>query len=113
MTKVIAALRAVFRGFVEAAGILLFAVFMLAVLVGSFVWWLMPWHQRKVREEAERMARKQIQEERERRLNAEKALLEANAKAAEGAIKQRAEEALAEDPVAVANELIVAAGRRG
>lgn len=95
-----------FKGIVEGIAVAIFAIFMLVVLVGSFVWWLMPWHRSRVRAEVDRLRAKEKADELRRRLEEEKAKRDAEAAYRETAIKAKAAADLESDPVAVANEII-------
>ena len=95
-----------FKGIVEGIAVAIFALLMLVVVVGSFVWWLMPWHRARVKAEVDRLRAKEKAEELRRRLAEETANRDAEAAYRETAIKAKAAADLEGDPVAVANEII-------
>jgi len=95
-----------FKGIVEGIAVAIFALLMLVVVVGSFVWWLMPWHRARVKAEVDRLRAKEKADELRRRLEEEKAKRDAEAAYRETAIKAKAAADLEGDPVSVANEII-------
>lgn len=102
------------RNLVDALTTILVVIVLVVVCVALFFWFLMPWHQRKVREaEAAAVAKANADraaKEAADRLAAERAQLEAQATYRETAVKADAQRKMNGDPVDVANGIIK--GRR-
>ena len=107
MRKFIDGLIAVCKGMAEAIAILLFSFIMIIVLIGAFVWWVLPFNSRRMAkkvEEAQEARRKAA--ELKRRLEEEKARRDTEAAYKETAIRAKAKADMGEDPVAIANQII-------
>lgn len=98
------------RNFLDALTTILVVVVLVVVCVVLFFWFLMPWHQRKVREaeaQAEAKAKsEQAAQDLKDKLAAAKAQRDAEATYRETAVKADAQRRLNGDAVGVANDII-------
>lgn len=103
-----------FRNTLDALTAVIVIVVLVAAIIGSFIWVLLPWHQRKVREAeaaaAAKAALDKAAKDLEAELAADRARREAEATYKETAVKADAQRRLGGDPVDVANDII--RGRR-
>ena len=88
MQRVVNFLIGLLRAAVEAVALLAFSVAVLFVLLFTFLWFLTPWQQRKVREKYRRMHSERLAEELRRK--ADEARAQRDAEAAYRAMAARA-----------------------